>query len=249
VAAAVIAFFGAATVHAGLTQAGLDPDRAVLPGMLGANAYLDSPADSQSFDDIGWQGYISAAAGDGSMPDRSALQRNFLAWDSQIYQSAPMTRALGDPRDFNCLALTVYHEARGESDAGMRAVANVVMNRVEDPDFPDTVCDVTQEGGEQQRYRCQFSWWCDGRSDQPRDQKSWEDSYRIALEVYWNHQGRDVTGGALWYHADYVAPSWRRVFAPGPTIGNHIFYRRAQPIDGPLAQAETSSHRGGPWTL
>ena len=72
VAAAVVAFFGAAAVHASLTHAGLGLDSAVLPGMLGANGYIDSPAAGQGFDDIGWQGYLSADAGDGSMPDRLA---------------------------------------------------------------------------------------------------------------------------------------------------------------------------------
>ncbi len=129
-----------------------------------------------------------------------------------------------DPRDeINCLALNIYFEARSEPEAGRLAVGHVVMNRVSSKRFPGTVCDVVRQGGELQRYRCQFSWWCDGRSDNPRDKREWLKSSEIALAVYWGRT-EDPTAGALWYHADYVKPSWRTEFERGPKIGRHIFY-------------------------
>src|SRR5438093_4776081 len=75
-----------------------------------------------------------------------------------------MSRAASDADDgqeIDCLALTIYHEARGESERGKLAVGHVVMNRTRSALFPASVCDVVRQGG-QQRDRCQFSWWCDG---------------------------------------------------------------------------------------
>lgn len=133
---------------------------------------------------------------------------------------------LGDPRDeISCLALNIYFEARGEPDEGKLAVGHVVMNRVLSGRFPSTVCEVVQQGGELRRYRCQFSWWCDGRSDTPRSKEDWQRSSEFALAVYWG-QTEDPTNGALWYHADYVSPDWRNDFIQGPKIGRHIFYQQ-----------------------
>ena len=127
-------------------------------------------------------------------------------------------------REIACLALNIYHEARGESALGKLAVAHVVMNRVADRRFPGTACAVIRQGGEQVRHRCQFSWWCDGRSDQPHHGRSWALTKSLARDVYWGYV-QDPTDGALWYHADYVSPYWRTAFQQGPTIGRHIFYK------------------------
>ena len=123
-----------------------------------------------------------------------------------------------------CLALNIYHEARGEPDKGKRAVGHVVMNRVTDRRFPTSVCQVVRQGGERRRNRCQFSWWCDGRSDRPRNRAAWNSSVEIAHEIIAGLSS-DPTGGALWYHADYVQPYWRTAFKRGPKIGTHIFYQ------------------------
>jgi spore germination cell wall hydrolase CwlJ-like protein len=74
---------------------------------------------------------------------------------------------------------------------------------------------VVRRGGDKLRYHCQFSWWCDGRSDWPRDRQAWTKSRALAGLVYWDYS-RDPTEGALWYHAGYVRPSWYRDLAPGP---------------------------------
>lgn len=122
-----------------------------------------------------------------------------------------------------CLALNIYHEARNEPDEGQFAVAHVVLNRIADRRFPDTVCKVIRQGGERVRHRCQFSWWCDGRSDRPRNLRKWRNIKAMAEEVYWGRSA-DPTGGALWYHADYVSPYWGRIFQRSRQIGRHIFY-------------------------
>jgi spore germination cell wall hydrolase CwlJ-like protein len=126
--------------------------------------------------------------------------------------------------EVSCLSLNIYFEARGEPDLGKAAVAHVVLNRVVDKRFPTTVCDVVRQGGEQKLHRCQFSWWCDGRSDKPRDAESWQQVQAVAQQVYWGF-APDPTAGALWYHADSVSPSWGKVFNRGPKIGQHIFYK------------------------
>lgn len=135
-------------------------------------------------------------------------------------------------QEINCLALTIYFEARGEPRVGQMAVGHVVMNRVANPLFPAGVCDVVHQGGKL-ALGCQFTWWCDGLSDVPMNPRAWERSLAYARRIYWDYS-KDPTAGALWYHADYVAPYWRLSFAQGPKIGRHIFY-------SPLGKTEVSA--------
>ena len=96
-----------------------------------------------------------------------------------------------------CLARTIYWEARGEKAASMEAVASVVMNRLGHEGFPDTVCAVVRQGNEQGA--CQFSWWCDGRSDQAKEDESYATAKEIARRAL-NLQLTDRTAGALYFH-------------------------------------------------
>jgi len=132
-------------------------------------------------------------------------------------------RARSARYDIECLALNVYFEARGEPFIGKIAVAHVVLNRMRDRRFPASACMVVQQGGDRVRHNCQFSWWCDGKSDRPRHRTAWATSLAVAKEVYWGFV-EDPTRGALWYHADYVDPSWNDVFVQTRIIGKHIFY-------------------------
>jgi len=125
--------------------------------------------------------------------------------------------------EVHCLALNIYFEARSEPVTGQRAVGHVVMNRVAHRSYPDSVCQVVQQGGEQRLHRCQFSWWCDGQSDKPVNQKAWDQSLRLARKIYLGTL-RDTTDGALWYHANYVKPYWSDLLLKGDRIGQHIFY-------------------------
>ena len=125
--------------------------------------------------------------------------------------------------ELHCLALNIYFESRSESKAGQRAVGHVVMNRLDHAMFPSSVCGVVKQGGEQRLNRCQFSWWCDGLSDQPGNLKAWKNAIHIAHAIYIG-KSKDPTDGALWYHADYVSPSWQSALLQGPKIGRHIFY-------------------------
>jgi N-acetylmuramoyl-L-alanine amidase len=127
-----------------------------------------------------------------------------------------------------CLALNIYHEARSEPIAGQLAVTAVVINRVASPHFPDNICDVVKQGqyrqGKPIRNKCQFSWWCDGKSDEPKDKIRWEEAVNLATTIA-QKQIFDITEGALYYHASYVNPSWATHYKKVVQINNHIFYR------------------------
>lgn len=146
--------------------------------------------------------------------------------------------------EIECLALNLYFEARGEPVLGRLAVAHVVMNRVAHPRFPETVCGVVRQGGERPRWTCQFTWWCDGRSDRPEDKRAWAAAKMLAAKVYWGYS-QDPTDGALWYHAHYTLPGWADALVRGPVIGQHIFYRA---VDGPRGTqtADASSRLRSP---
>lgn len=135
-----------------------------------------------------------------------------------------------DWENLRCLALNIYHEARGEPLEGKIAVAHVVLNRVAARRFPGQVCAVIKQGGERRRHHCQFSWWCDGRSDKPRDLAAWRESLLIALLVR-RGAADDPTDGALWYHADNVRPAWAHLLKAHTKIGKHIFYVRGTDKD------------------
>jgi len=125
-----------------------------------------------------------------------------------------------DARSHHCLAKAIYWEARGEGEDGMLAVSSVILNRVKDERFPDTVCTVVYEGGEAPP--CQFSWWCDGKSDHPTDRAQWGEILELAY-TYLATRPEDTTEGALFYHATSIKTPWRRELTA--QIGNHVFYR------------------------
>ena len=120
----------------------------------------------------------------------------------------------------HCVALAMYWEARGEGHRGMLAVGSVVINRVEDDRFPDSVCGVVYQGGETPP--CQFSWWCDGKSDRPTHGTLWTASLSLADELLTARPG-DPTHGALFFHNTSIRAPWRRERTT--RIGNHVFYR------------------------
>lgn len=121
-----------------------------------------------------------------------------------------------------CLALALYWEARGEGRVGMLAVGWTILNRVQSREFPATPCAVVYQGHE--RGPCQFSWWCDGRSDRPRDGQSWTQAQIIAAKLLLDPP-RDPTAGALFYHSTSINEPWKRKRTRTARIGKHVFYR------------------------
>jgi len=136
-----------------------------------------------------------------------------------------------------CLAENVYHEARNQGTAGQLAVISVTINRVNDPRFPDTICGVVYEGPSRPswkdptvmipiRNRCQFSWYCDGKSDIPKNKELFNSIYNLSYTVVYDMiQIVDITDGATHYHADYVSPAWAETKTKTIEIEDHIFYR------------------------
>ena len=146
-----------------------------------------------------------------------------------------------------CMALNIYYESRSDNLAGQYAVADVVLNRVQDSRYPNSICEVIKEGPVRESWKtkkdpdlseserifnpirnmCQFSWWCDGKSDEPKDETGWAQAQYVAGNIMYNGKYRGITEGATHYHATYVKPKWR--FDRGMNhigrIGSHIFYR------------------------
>lgn len=121
-----------------------------------------------------------------------------------------------------CLAMAVYFEARSEPILGQAAVAQVVLNRVESDKYPSTICGVVTQGGTR-RYRCQFSYYCDGKSEEPKDQVAWRRAKVIARLTYEGALHPDIHD-ATHYHAVYVKPYWKNSLQLTATIGHHRFY-------------------------
>jgi hypothetical protein len=162
----------------------------------------------------------------GEIPVPVILEDDLRHWFS-LHQN-PQT--FDTAQEIECLAQNIYFEARSESEQGQLAVGHVVMNRVADKHYPNSACEVVKQGGEKRRNRCQFSWWCDGRSDQPMNNKAWEQSVELARTIYMGYT-KDPTDGALWYHADYVNPRWSGTLVLVKKIGHHLFYlSEKQPV-------------------
>ncbi len=161
--------------------------------------------------------YAAAAAAE----DLGALSGYLPSAHAATAMPAPASLA-GAP-GLQCLALNVYHEARGESEQGQAAIAIVTLNRVASRRFPDTLCEVVWQSG-------QFSWTQDGRSDRPRDRAAWTRALGIVARVLRSRSGdfsalRRRLGDATHYHAHFVRPRWSRRLSRIERIGDHIFYR------------------------
>ncbi|WP_263263187.1 cell wall hydrolase [Pseudomonas sp. RIT-PI-S] len=156
-----------------------------------------------------------SAANDAPPPPRETLS------STEVQAVDPAGRESVDDA-ITCLARTVYWEAKGGSETNMEAVANVVMNRLGHEGFADTVCGVVKQGVEQKN--CQFSWWCDGRSDQVQE----EDRYTLAKAIAGkalNQQLADHTGGALYFHDRKVAPGWGKTYIRTGATDKFVFYK------------------------
>jgi spore germination cell wall hydrolase CwlJ-like protein len=128
-------------------------------------------------------------------------------------------------RQLECLARNIYYEAGIESFEGKVAVAQVTLNRVEHEDFPKDVCQVVyQKNKVYQKIVCQFSWYCDRPARlRPIDQKTFDESMIVAKKVLLEGFRLPSLTEAIYYHADYVNPGWKKQRIT--KIGRHIFYK------------------------
>ena len=129
-------------------------------------------------------------------------------------------------KQVDCLAQNIYHEAGHESQEGKVAVAMVTLNRLASGNYANDVCGVVKQ---KTNGTCQFSWYCAVTGLTIRDVSLYNDIRNLAVNVLMNYDNmNDITGGATYYHADYVNPGWR---LPKTTkIGRHIFYKSNKDI-------------------
>ena len=129
-------------------------------------------------------------------------------------------RVLPEPQ-IACLARTAYHEARGEGPGGMAAVVHVVLNRTAALAYPDEPCAVVNQ---RRGASCQFSWACDGKSDEPQNLVAYDRALGVARAAAAGEIG-DPTDGAVMFHARSVEPYWTKAAEKTAEIGRHVFYR------------------------
>jgi len=152
--------------------------------------------------------------------------RGWNADDPRIMDAAELDqlpRPRGN-REWECLTEALYFEARGEETTGQYAVAEVILNRVDHANYPDTVCGVVNQGTGR-RYACQFTYTCDGRPENMDDRAAWHRVGHVA-RIMMAGAPRDLTDGATHYHATWVNPRWARLYPRTAHYGVHIFYRQ-----------------------
>lgn len=149
--------------------------------------------------------------------DRAALHglKNFDALHMQTAENMM--------RQTECLSNAIYYEARSEKTAGQLAVAEVIMNRVKDHRYPNSICEVVFQGATRTT-GCQFTFTCDGAMDKEPKGWRWDKAQTIAAHVAMNLNEKK-TAGATHYHATYVNPVWNSGLVRTTKIGQHIFYR------------------------
>lgn len=166
-----------------------------------------------------------AADADVAVAAPAAAETVAAATASPLAELAAQAVPAGDS-EWHCLTEALYFEARGESLRGVFAVAEVILNRVDSPSYPNSVCGVVNQGTGG-LYQCQFTYTCDGRSDAVSDQSSWNRVGQVARAML-DGAPRTLTGGATHYHTRAVNPSWANRFPRTAEIGAHLFYR--QPV-------------------
>jgi N-acetylmuramoyl-L-alanine amidase len=154
-----------------------------------------------------------------------------------LHEPEPVISFTVDSNELECMATNVYHESRGESVKGQLAVAHVTLNRVEDENYPDNVCDVVYQAKYSTwwletkgrlvpvRWKCQFTWYCDGKSDFiNKSSSAWEQALYISTNVLTGNTD-DPTAGATHYFNHHIAnPHWSKFMTEVARIDNHAFF-------------------------
>jgi len=197
------------------------PPRAYAPSDTGAaaSALLAAYAPESSVVSQDMFAPLFAMPGDKPAPPAPVVRPGDHWWAAN-----PLPASVWDDREQNCLAEAIYFEARSEQRKGQIAVAQVVLNRVKNPAYPDTICKVVYQNKDQYN-ECQFSFACDGKRDIIFDKAAFRRAKQIAGEVTSGAAWLDEVGTATHYHATYVHPNWASVFTKKAKIGLHVFYQ------------------------
>ncbi|MBS0386398.1 MAG: cell wall hydrolase [Proteobacteria bacterium] len=157
-----------------------------------------------------------------SADSRALLVSAVLRGPSAPQPATPAQPAI-NVREHNCLAEAIYYEARGETQQGQVAVAEVVMNRVHSPFYPKSICAVVYQGSDRDT-GCQFTFTCDGSlAAHPRG-RAWIQAQHLATAVMSGYT-RPITQHATHYHTNAIDPRWSSMLIETTTIGSHVFYR------------------------
>lgn len=140
-------------------------------------------------------------------------QRQGTQYQQKTQRLAATPAAGISTRDLQCLSEALYFEARGEGPQGQRAVAEVILNRVDHPRFPKSVCGVVNQSG-------QFTY----KKTRIRERGAFARAQQIAQAAL-SGAPRNLTDGATYFHTRAVKPSWSRKFERTARIGSHVFYR------------------------
>ncbi|HEX8526788.1 cell wall hydrolase [Allosphingosinicella sp.] len=162
--------------------------------------------------------------GDGAFAANSALGLSGLPNPAASPFVVRGRTALDQMRSLDCLAQAIYYEAGNESEDGQRAVAQVVLNRVRHPSWPNSVCGVVYQGPMRPGGGCQFTFTCDGSLARRPGGAAWFQARRLASDALAGRTYAPV-GLSTHYHANYVFPAWAPRLAKTTAIGAHIFYR------------------------
>ena len=135
-----------------------------------------------------------------------------------------------DNRQVECLIKNIYFEARGEPEKGQLAVAYVTLNRMFDEQYPNSICEVVKQAiitssGLPKRHKCQFSWYCDGKSDTMFDEEAIKKAEETAIKALITYSTDDFTNGATHYHNNTVSPHWSKHLTKTLKLGSHVFYK------------------------
>lgn len=136
----------------------------------------------------------------------------------------PLPLSVMKDSEQRCLAQAIYFEARGESEDGQVAVGQVVLNRVKNPAYPNSICGVVYQN-KNRRNRCQFSFACDGIPDRITQPASWKLAQKLAKDVTGGTRYLKMVDASTHYHATYVKPRWAKAMVKRGKIGDHIFYK------------------------
>jgi len=138
-------------------------------------------------------------------------------------------KAIDRPEDMGCLVEAIYFEGRSESTSGMLAIGIVILNRVRSDNYPNTICDVVHDGhywnGNPVKYKCAFTYWCDGKPERYNNIRALAKVQEVVILLM---DGVTIEGidFATHYHANYVSPYWAysEDFIYVGRIGRHLFY-------------------------
>ena len=157
-------------------------------------------------------------------PGTIVLEPNIKASHAWVNNALP--KSSYSKKETKCLADAIYFEARGEPELGRIAVAQVVLNRLKNPAYPNTICGVVYQN-KNWRNRCQFSFACDGIRERITNKPAWAEAQALAKRVLDDDKTLYIgdVGASTHYHATYVKPRWARHMTKKDKIGRHIFYQ------------------------